>query len=75
MKDIDLARDAVSHWIEIDPTNAQLKNLAEQLHQSQAGHPGGNWAVVSTQNREGLLHLTGSQSETADLAGVSFWLK
>jgi tetratricopeptide (TPR) repeat protein len=33
LQDLDLARDALSHWIEVDPTNAQLQRMFEQLRQ------------------------------------------
>jgi tetratricopeptide (TPR) repeat protein len=32
LQDLNLARDALSHWIELDPTNAQLRKLSDQLH-------------------------------------------
>jgi len=33
LQDLALARDALSHWLELDPTNPQLRKLADQLQQ------------------------------------------
>jgi tetratricopeptide (TPR) repeat protein len=39
LQDIHLARDALSRWMQIDPTNAQLQRLNDQLRQSQFDRP------------------------------------
>jgi len=37
LQDIELARDALAHWMQLEPTNVQLRKLADQLGQP-AGH-------------------------------------